>query len=533
MLSKVKLHQLLRKRSGAFGSRSNGTTITNTASMTTVSDCCHLLQHKLSSSSTFVATGRRNASLPLRRTSSPLMIHRHSSVFSTTLVVQLEQIRHWSTKYHTTTTTTTTKPTSHLSWRDQPIHILYASQGGTAKLFAQELQRTLQDELCHDKNHVPVIVSCQRCCQDAIKTFVKPPTSGTMFIFIVSTFTGVGEPRDHARDFYQWIMTTTTTNTTDEENYSNNNHNILTGLEYSVFGLGNSQAYPQHFNVMGITLDERLAVLGAKRILDVVLGDESNDHMEEDVQMYMEDLLSLLRQRRNDNDNNDSPAEAELTLVDLQQGTHHVVEESFPTTTASTATATPTRQRDVGIRSSSVFRSCHSTIGGSRDQVSSSTGPFSTIGNRIINQRQHVRHFHQFLASSQRSFTTSIQQQRRRRRVKYEKYNEAQLPPQTGLGSSTLDDPLEYSGDSVEEYRAMANLSPWTPVPDSVARKIFDSASPGLDDVSCYCCCCYCYWVFALTEVSCFLWGILFCCYCFDFLSLSDTCRARIRRWTC
>jgi hypothetical protein len=55
---------------------------------------------------------------------------------------------------------------------------------------------------------------------------------------------------------------------------------------------------------------------------------------------------------------------------------------------------------------------------------------------------------------------------------------------QIGSSSSVLDAPFEYSGDSIEEYRAMANLSPWTPVTDSVARKIFDNASPGPDDVS-------------------------------------------------
>lgn len=41
-----------------------------------------------------------------------------------------------------------------------------------------------------------------------------------------------------------------------------------------------------------------------------------------------------------------------------------------------------------------------------------------------------------------------------------------------------MQDPFEYSGDSIEEYREKANLSPWVPVPDSVARKIFDRALP-------------------------------------------------------
>lgn len=46
-----------------------------------------------------------------------------------------------------------------------------------------------------------------------------------------------------------------------------------------------------------------------------------------------------------------------------------------------------------------------------------------------------------------------------------------------------MEDPFEYSGDSVDEYTEKATLSPWTPVPDSVARKIFDRADVQEDDV--------------------------------------------------
>jgi hypothetical protein len=46
-----------------------------------------------------------------------------------------------------------------------------------------------------------------------------------------------------------------------------------------------------------------------------------------------------------------------------------------------------------------------------------------------------------------------------------------------------MSDPFVYSGDSVEEYTGKATLSPWTPVPDSVARRIFDIAQVEEDDV--------------------------------------------------
>jgi hypothetical protein len=52
--------------------------------------------------------------------------------------------------------------------------------------------------------------------------------------------------------------------------------------------------------------------------------------------------------------------------------------------------------------------------------------------------------------------------------------------------TTTLETPFEYnsSGDSIDDYAKKAELSPWTPVPDSVARKIFDRAIPEEDEAS-------------------------------------------------
>ena len=49
--------------------------------------------------------------------------------------------------------------------------------------------------------------------------------------------------------------------------------------------------------------------------------------------------------------------------------------------------------------------------------------------------------------------------------------------------TTSLETPFEYNaGDSIDDYTKKAELSPWTPVPDSVARKIFDRALPVQDD---------------------------------------------------
>lgn len=71
----------------------------------------------------------------------------------------------------------------------------------------------------------------------------------------------------------------------------------------------------------------------------------------------------------------------------------------------------------------------------------------------------------------------------RRKRKKYEKYDSPQMGNQLLPAARGLEDPFQYSGDSLEEYTEKATLSPWTPVPESVARKIFDRADPTPEDI--------------------------------------------------
>ena len=71
----------------------------------------------------------------------------------------------------------------------------------------------------------------------------------------------------------------------------------------------------------------------------------------------------------------------------------------------------------------------------------------------------------------------------RRRKQKYEKFSDAKLASGLMPTTTSLESPFEYnSGDSIEDYKKKAELSPWTPVPDSVARKIFDRAIPEDDE---------------------------------------------------
>ena len=91
------------------------------------------------------------------------------------------------------------------------------------------------------------------------------------------------------------------------------------------------------------------------------------------------------------------------------------------------------------------------------------------------------------LASCQQRFSSSDTPKRRprRKKQKYEQFSEAKLATGVLPTTTSLESPFEYnSGDSIEDYKKKAELSPWTPVPDSVARKIFDRAIPPENDYS-------------------------------------------------
>jgi NADPH-ferrihemoprotein reductase len=80
-------------------------------------------------------------------------------------------------------------------------------------------------------------------------------------IFVVATY-GEGEPTDNARDFYEWL--------TDQSHPSD----LLQNVKYTVFGLGN-KTY-EHYNLMGRVFDQRLAELGATRIVERGEGDDDS-----------------------------------------------------------------------------------------------------------------------------------------------------------------------------------------------------------------------------------------------------------------
>jgi len=111
----------------------------------------------------------------------------------------------------------------------------------------------------------------------------------TLCIFVISTYTD-GMPPDSAAWFFQYITESSTDCRVPKH--------LLTGLQYTIFGLGNS-CYGTEFNAVAKCLDRGLQKLSGKRIFQTGLGDEDgasseNGGLEEDFEVWVDSFLTLL-----------------------------------------------------------------------------------------------------------------------------------------------------------------------------------------------------------------------------------------------
>ncbi|XP_035136173.2 NADPH--cytochrome P450 reductase isoform X1 [Callithrix jacchus] len=136
------------------------------------------------------------------------------------------------------------------------VIVFYGSQTGTAEEFANRLSKDAHRYGMRGMTADPEEY-------DLADLSSLPEIENSLVVFCMATY-GEGDPTDNAQDFYDWLQET------DMD---------LSGVKFSVFGLGN-KTY-EHFNAMGKYVDKRLEQLGAQRIFDLGLGDDDGN-LEED-----------------------------------------------------------------------------------------------------------------------------------------------------------------------------------------------------------------------------------------------------------
>eukprot|EP00960_Hanusia_phi_P018409 542789-Hanusia_phi.AAC.4 len=127
--------------------------------------------------------------------------------------------------------------------------VLYGSQTGTAEEIAFQVSCRLAS------------AGAQPTCASLISCSLEQLEQTTTALFVVST-TGDGEPPLTMRRFWMTLRR------------RDLSKSCLSQLRYAVYGCGDS-SYPK-FNAVARRLDVRLEALGAKRLCDIVLGDEQS-----------------------------------------------------------------------------------------------------------------------------------------------------------------------------------------------------------------------------------------------------------------
>lgn len=159
------------------------------------------------------------------------------------------------------------------------INIYYGSQTGTAMSFAT----TLSNEGLKYGFHCEVIDLVDFEKND-VALIQKKNNSPGIAIFIIATY-GEGDAPDNASYFCHYLQEKVSLNDKNSEKPFN-------GLEYSVFGLGDSQYI--NYNAAAKLVHKHMQLLGAIPITDICLGDDFHD-LEFDFHVWKKNLWSLLQ----------------------------------------------------------------------------------------------------------------------------------------------------------------------------------------------------------------------------------------------
>lgn len=133
------------------------------------------------------------------------------------------------------------------------VKIFFGSQTGTAESFAEDLK----DEAAKNGLSADVV---------DLQTFTPQGFAACPIVVLVVATYGEGEPTDNAVQFHKWAS-------------DPRNNGALVGQRFTVMGLGDMNY--SKFNNMGNMTDQNLERLGAKRIYQRGMGDDSQDIQED------------------------------------------------------------------------------------------------------------------------------------------------------------------------------------------------------------------------------------------------------------